>query len=256
MKQQQMQQLQQGLMQLQQQMQQQPQPPAPQQQPGSPPPPAQQPDPQQAQTQALMKQGQNELQKLEEKPTIDQVLYFLKDNRAKAFVLDIETDSTIMADENAEKQRRTEFITALAPMLQQLSMMIQAEPRTANVATEILKFSTGAFRASRSLDGSIDELAELMKEKSNQPQGDDPATAAGKIQLQIEQMKQQTIKEKNMQDLKVKQAELVQKDQHKQMDLQNQRYIEAAKLNMKTGDDVIKAGVQQEKAAQEREAHQ
>ena len=95
-----------------------------------------------------------------------------------------------------------------------------------------------------------------MKEKTNQPQGDDPATAAGKIQLQIEQMKQQTIKEKNMQDLKVKQAELVQKDQHKQLDLQNQRMIEAAKLNMKTGDDVIKAGVQQEKAAQEREAHQ
>jgi hypothetical protein len=255
-KQQQMQQLQQGLMQLQQQMQQQPQPQQPPQQPGSPPPPAQQPDPQQAQTQALLKQGQNELQKLQEKPTIDQVLYFLKDNRAKAFVLDIETDSTIMADENAEKQRRTEFITALGPLLTQLSAMIQAEPRTANVAGEILKFSTGAFRAGRSLDGSIDELTELMKEKSNQPQGDDPATAAGKIQLQIEEMKQQTIKEKNMQDLKVKQAELVQKDQHKQMDLQNQRYIEAAKLNMKTGDDVIKAGVQQEKAAQEREAHQ
>ena len=134
--------------------------------------------------------------------------------------------------------------------------MIAAEPRTANVATEILKFSTGAFRAGRSLDGSLDELAELMKEKTNQPQGDDPATAAGKIQLQIEQMKQQTIKEKNMQDLKVKQAELVQKDQHKEMDLRNQRMIEAAKLNMKTGDDVIKAGVQQEKAAQERESHQ
>jgi len=255
MKQQQMQQLQQGLMQLQQQMQAQPPQQPPPQQPGSPPPPAQQPDPQTAQTQALMKQGQNELQKLEEKPTIDQVLYFLKDNRAKAFVLDIETDSTIMADENAEKQRRTEFITALGPLLQQLSLMIQSEPRTANVAGEILKFSTGAFRAGRSLDGSIDELTELMKEKSNQPQGDDPATAAGKIQLQIEQMKQQTIKEKNMQDLKVKQAELVQKDQHKQMDLQNARMIEAAKLNMKTGDDVIKASTQQEKAQQEREAH-
>jgi len=255
MKQQQMQQLQQGLMQLQQQMQQQPQPQPPPQQPGTPPPPAQQPDPQTAQTQALMKQGQNELQKLQDKPTIDQVLYFLKDNRAKAFVLDIETDSTIMADENAEKQRRTEFITALGPLLQQLAAMVQAEPRMANVAGEILKFSTGAFRAGRSLDGSVDEMTELMKEKASQPQGDDPATAAGKIQLQIEQMKQQTIKEKNMQDLQVKAAELRQKDEHKQMELQNQRYIEAAKLNMKTGDDVIKAGVAQEKAAQEREAH-
>ena len=92
MKRQQQAQLQQGLMQLQQQMAQQPQPQPPPQQPGSPPPPAQQPDPQSAQVQALLKQGQSELQKLQEKPTIDQVLHFLKDNRAKAFVLDIETD--------------------------------------------------------------------------------------------------------------------------------------------------------------------
>ena len=62
-------------------------------------------------------------------------------------------------------------------------------------------------------------------------------------------MKQQTVKEKNKQDLKMKQAELVQKDQHKQMDLQNERMIKVAELNMKTGDDVIKSGVQQEKAA-------
>jgi len=252
MKQQQMQQLQQGLMQLQQQMQM----PAEQQPPPQPGAPPAQPDPKAQQLQNLMQQGQSELQKLQEKPTIDQVLYFLKDNRAKAFVLDIETDSTIMADENAEKQRRTEFVTALGGLLPQLSQMVQAEPKLATVAGEILKFSTGAFRAGRPLDGAIDEMVELMKTKAGQPQGDDPATAAGKIQLQIEQMKQQTIKEKNAADLQVKAAELDQKDKHKQWDLQNQRMIEAAKLNMKTGDDVIKAGVAQEKAAQDRQAHQ
>ena len=36
-------------------------------------------------------------------------------------MLDIETDSTIMADENAEKQRRTEFIGVLGQLLPQLS---------------------------------------------------------------------------------------------------------------------------------------
>ena len=161
-----------------------------------------------------------------------------------------------MADENAEKQRRTEFVTALGGLLPQLSQMIQAEPKTANVCGEILKFATGAFRTGRALDGSIDELVELMKTKAGQPQGDDPATAAAKVQLQIETMKQQTIKDKNAADLQVKAAELQQKDKHKQWELENQRMIEAAKLNMKTGDDVIKAGVQQEKAAQDRQAHQ
>ena len=73
------------------------------------------------QIQQMLQQAQDELQKIQEEPTIEQVLHFLKDNRAKTFVLDIETDSTIMADENAEKQRRTEFVSVLGELLPQLS---------------------------------------------------------------------------------------------------------------------------------------
>src|SRR6476620_10678032 len=51
-----------------------------------------------AQMQQMMQQGQAKLQKMQEEPTIEQVLKFLSNNRAKSFVLDIETDSTIMAD--------------------------------------------------------------------------------------------------------------------------------------------------------------
>ena len=54
-----------------------------------------------------------------------------------------------MIDENAEKQRRTEFVGVLAPMLPQLSQMIAAEPKTAEFCGEILKFATAPFRAGR-----------------------------------------------------------------------------------------------------------
>ena len=198
----------------------------------------------------------SQLRTLQEKPTIEQVLYFLKDNRAKSFVLDIETDSTIMQDENAEKQRRTEFVQVLGPLLPQLSQLITAEPKTANVAGEILKFATAPFRAGRSLEGSIDELVEMMKEKGGQQKGDDPATAAGKVQLQIEQMKQQTAKEKNAQDAAIKQAELQQKDHHKQLELQNERAIKTAELQAKMQDGAGKIAVQNQKAMTDREAHQ
>ena len=55
-------------------------------------------------------------------------------HRAKSFVLDIETDSTILADEHAEKQPRTEFVGVLAPLMPQLCHMITAEPRRPNFA--------------------------------------------------------------------------------------------------------------------------
>ena len=62
------------------------------------------------------------------------------------FVLDIETDSTIQADENAEKQRRGEFMGMMASLLPQLAALIAAEPGAAEFCGELLKFSVAPFR--------------------------------------------------------------------------------------------------------------
>ena len=119
------------------------------------------------------------MQKLQQQPTIEQVLKFLKDNRAKSFVLDIETDSTIVADENAEKQRRTEFVQMLGGLMQQLGQMVAADPANAKFCGEVLKFSVAPFRAGRQLDGAIDEMVERMETKGSQGKGDDPTDGDG-----------------------------------------------------------------------------
>ena len=206
----------------------------------------------QSQIQSLMGQ----LEKIKTQPTIEQVLKFLSDNRARSFTLDIETDSTIMADEMAEKKATTEFVGVLGSLLPQLGQMIQADPKTAPFCGELLKFATRPFRAGRSLDGAIDELIEQMKTKGEQPAGDDPTTAAGKIALQVEQLKQQTAKEKNAQDAKIKEQEMAQKDRHKTWELNNAKEIERIKLGAKAGDDQAKMQVQNQKAMESREAHQ
>jgi hypothetical protein len=210
----------------------------------------------QQQLQQLQQATIQQLQQIKDQPTIDQVLKFLKDSRAKSFVLDIETDSTIMADENAEKQRRAEFVSMLAPLLQQLSTMVAADPSTASFCSEVLKFSVAPYRAGRTLDGAIDELAEQAKQKGAQGKGDDPTTAMGKIQLQIEQMKQQTAKEKNDADIAIKKAELQQKDQHKQWELMNAQAIEKMKLGVKAGEQQAEQQRTVQEAQHDRELHQ
>jgi hypothetical protein len=242
MQQQKMMQLQQGMSQGQQMLQQQQ---------------GQQQDPAQAeQVQAMLTQAQAKLQKMQEEPTIDQVLKFLGDNRAKSFVLDIETDSTIMADENSEKQRRTEFVGVLGQLLPQLSTMIQNEPKSAAFCGEILKFATAPFRSGRSLDGAIDEMIEQLKVKGDQPQGDDPVTAKAKADKELEQMKQKTIADKNAMDAKLKASELLQKDKHKQWELENDRMIAQAQMQDKARDAEGKMQVQNQKMMENREAHQ
>jgi hypothetical protein len=67
--------------------------------------------------------------------------------------------------------------------------MIASEPKTADFCGEILKFATAPYRAGRSLESSIDGLVEQMKQKGDQPQGDDPTTAQNKMTMQVETMK-------------------------------------------------------------------
>ena len=203
-----------------------------------------------------MQQMMQEMQKLQQQPTIEQVLTFLKDNRAKSFVLDIETDSTIVADENAEKQRRTEFVQMLGGLMQQLGAMVAADPANAKFCGEVLKFSVAPFRASRQLDGAIDEMVERMETRGQQGKGDDPTTAMGKIQLQIEQMKQATAQQKIAQDMQIAQAKLQQDDNHKQMELANQRQIAQMKMSGDSQDAQVDMAVQGQKMQESREAHQ
>jgi len=195
------------------------------------------------------------INQLREKPTIEQVLHFLKDNRAKAFVLDIETDSTIMADENAEKQRRTEFVGVLGQLLPQLAQMIQGEPKTAPFCGELLKFATAPFRAGRSLDGAIEELIEQMKKKGEQP-AQNPEVEKLKMMESIENKKLEAKKQSDLLTAKNARDELSMKDRHKQWELENDRRIEYAKLRAGEQDEQHKILIQNEKRMQNREAHQ
>ena len=178
---------------------------------------------------SCMQSGQDAIKKILEEPNIDQVFYFLKSNRIRSFVLDIETDSTIQIDENAEKQRRTEFMQVLGGLIPQLSAMIAAEPKTAKFAGDVLKFATAPFRAGRQLEASIDELVELMEGKADQPRPDDPTTAAIKGQKEIEQIKQDRQRETDKATLQLKQQELQMRDQHEQAKIAVEREDQAGR---------------------------
>jgi len=206
--------------------------------------------------QTTLQSGQDTIKSITEKPSLDQVLKFLKDNRARAFVLDIETDSTIMPDENAEKQSRNEFVGVLAQLLPQLAQMIQVDADTADFCGELLKFATAPYRAGRALEGAIDDLVDKMKEKSSQPRGPDPSTLQSQTALQIEQMKDQRERARDQQDAQLKMQELQQKDAHAKLKIASDHQIELAKMQGRQQEDANKASMHQLDAAQSVQEHQ
>ena len=171
--------------------------------------------------------------------TIEAIMGLLRDQRVRPFVLEVETDSTIMPDENAEKQRRAEFLTAIGGFIGQAAGLVQADPAAAPMAAEMLKFAAAAFRADRTLDTAIDEYAEQLRIRAEAAQGQeqqpDPAQEAAAMEAQIKQA-----------EMQMKQAEM----QAKMQEAAQRAQVDMAKVQMEQqamGADLAKTQAEIEK---------
>ena len=143
----------------------------------------------QQETQQQLDALKQQAQEAQQTVTIEQVMKFLKDQKIRPFVLDIETDSTIQPDEQAEKEARTEFTTALGGMMQQFGPLM-GMPGFAPLVGEVLKFALAPFRAGRELEGKIDEAVEQMVQAAANPPPD-PEKAKADAEMQMKQQELQ-----------------------------------------------------------------
>jgi len=212
---------------------------------------------QQAQQQAegLKKQ----IDKLNEVATVEKVMKLLRDQRVRPFVLDIETDSTIAPDENAQKQRATEFITAVGGFMGQALPLVQAVPQASKLMAESLKYVASQFRAGRSLETTIEEFADDMSVMAQQPK-QDPMAAKGaaeaeaaKQSMQVEasrhQLEQQAAQKAAQLNEQVAQAEQQRKDAEAQAAQQREDQRLQADMQCKQQDEERKANELQAKLA-------
>jgi hypothetical protein len=128
-------------------------------------------------------------------PTFEDVMAFLKDDKARGFTIEIETDSTIQPDEDAEKQRRTEFITAVGGFIAQAAPLVERAPQLGPFVGEALKFVAQGFRAGRPLEGAIDGLVEQLDGLAQQPKQDPEAQKAQMEAQQSQEKHQQTMQQ-------------------------------------------------------------
>ena len=142
--------------------------------------------------QKAIEQAKQKMQELGQTITFEKVVEFLRSERIRPFVLDIETDSTIQPDENAAQQGVTQFVSALSTVLAQLAPMVQGQPQSAPFAAEVLKFAVSPFRAGRQLEGAIDEFADQMEQAAGQQQDQpNPEEQAAQAEMQFKQMEAQ-----------------------------------------------------------------
>lgn len=131
-----------------------------------------------------------------------QVISLLRDERTRGFRIEVETDSTLDADEQQEKTSRIEFMTAVGSFLREALPLAQNVPQIVPVLQEMLMFLVRGFRVGRSMEEVLERSLEQVAQQAleAQAQRTDPhAAEQGRLALEAEhkraelQLRQQEI---------------------------------------------------------------
>ena len=125
---------------------------------------------------------------------IEEVFGLLRDQKMRPFVLQTASDSTIQPNEDNEKQRRNEFATAVGNLMVSAGPIVQAAPEAATLVGEMLRFVSGAYRAGRDMEQTIDDFVAKVAERASQPPPPpppDPKIEAMKMDAQMRQQEAQ-----------------------------------------------------------------
>lgn len=152
---------------------------------------------QQAQQQIIAKYGPM-LAEVQQQVPVEDVMKLLRDDRARNFVFEIESSSTILTDELQEKQSRNEFMSEFTSASQGLMGMVAMGEQGAKLAGAMLKFVLAPYRVGRELDGAIDEFIDAAPEMAKaaaaangDQAGSQEMAAANNKLAEAEQMKAQ-----------------------------------------------------------------
>jgi hypothetical protein len=129
-------------------------------------------------------------------PMLAQWVQLLRNQLARDVLVDVETDSTIRPDEDAEKQRRTEFMTAFGTAMAPLMQLNQIDPAIAQAIIPLfgdtVTFVVRGFRAGRELEERVEEtmqqLSQIVGQRAQaaQQQGPQPNPDMVKVEKDAE----------------------------------------------------------------------
>jgi hypothetical protein len=196
------------------------------------------------QPQTILQIGAAEQLSEADKPYLDQALQLLKSANMRDFRIEVEADSLVQLDENAEKEHRVEFLGAVGGFIKQA---IEAPPQLVPLLAQLLKFGVTGFKVGKTIEGDIDQFVEQAKQMAQQaamaPPPPDPEMVKAQAQMQLEQGKAQIaqqLKQAEMQAsyaLEQQKAELqarleLHKQQVQAQQVEQQNQIEAQRAQL------------------------
>jgi hypothetical protein len=163
---------------------------------------------------------------------IGPAIQLIRDDRARGFRIDIESDSMVMLDETNERQARVEFLSAVGTFLKESMAAIQTMPAMGPLLGELLMFGIRGFKVGRTIEGVFEKtMQQLQQTPPQQPGAQQAAEAQAKQQadqnrLQMDQAKLELQTQKDNHQRSMDQAKLMMERQRDNQGMQ----LEAARI--------------------------
>jgi len=179
---------------------------------------------------------------------IGPALQMLRNNVSRSFRIEVDADSLVQIDEDAQKKDRVEFLTTVSGFLQQALPAASANPELAPVLVEMLKFGVSAFKAGKTLEGMLDNAADALAKEVQAKQGQPkpPPVEIQKVQAESQARMQET-QAKAQIDMQMEQ----QRNQLESAKMNQQGQLEMLKAHLKQQSDDFAQRVQAQQASQE-----
>ncbi|PKR55410.1 hypothetical protein [Thalassospira marina] len=158
-----------------------------------------------------------------------QMIAIMRDDKLRGFRVDIETDSTVFEDAEAEKQSAVELVSAVTQFLGQAAQLSGAVPEMTPLMFDLLSMTVRRFKGGRQIEDTIDQTRNQIMARLQQQQSQPP------VNPEMEKLKQEG---------QIKQAEMHQ-DGQLEIRKQNQEFeLKKREQDMDTRIELFKAAGQ------------
>jgi len=149
-------------------------------------------------------------------------LELLQNDNERMLRIDIETDSTITTNQNAEIEQRNYLAKVLFQGLEGLGKMSQQNPQLTPIVAQLVMYVIRGVRGGKQIEGALEPLLAQMTQQAMQPppQQPDPAMAKAQMDGQMQQQKMQMEMQLAQGKMQLQQAELQIKAQQLQVQVQ------------------------------------
>lgn len=149
------------------------------------------------------------------------------DNPMRSFRIEVNSDTMVELDEEEEKTKRMEFLSAMGAFMEKAMPMAEASEELRPLILELWKFAVVSFKVGKSIEGAFDQAIDAMKKAAAQPKPpkQDPEMARVQADAQAQQQRAQA-------DMQIQTQKLQSEEMLAKMKMQMESQAEQQKMQL------------------------